>query len=158
MFHASFGNRGECGPNRLMDAEREGGGRSRGGTQGVVAQAGQRNHARRPLRKRPEHLLFRLRSRAAMARRWTPGTAFVQDYFYWAELIEVLCGMRPSEIAQLRCRDIAPLSIEQQEEDRFDPQTGGILERRDAIVAAFIDRKVAELGGRQKFSKADRGH
>ena len=120
-----------------------------------------------------------------VARRWTPGTAFVQDYFYWAELIEVLCGMRPSEIAQLRCRDIlelygklhfryAPLSIEQQEKDRFDPQTGGtrgksasafrwvtihgliirlgILERRDAIVAAFIDRKVAELGGRQKLS------
>lgn len=120
-----------------------------------------------------------------VARRWTPGTAFVQDYFYWAELIEVLCGMRPSEIAQLRCRDIlelygklhfryAPLSIEQQEKDRFDPQTGGtrgksasafrwvtihwlivrlgIVERRDAIVAAFIDRKVAELGGRQKLS------
>ena len=120
-----------------------------------------------------------------VARRWTPGTAFVQDYFYWAELIEVLCGMRPSEIAQLRCRDIlelygklhfryAPLSIEQQEKDRFDPQTGGtrgksasafrwvtihwlivrlgIVERRDAIVAAFIDRKVAELGGRQKIS------
>ena len=71
-----------------------------------------------------------------VARRWSPGSAFVQDYFYWAELIEVLCGMRPSEIAQLRCRDIldlygklhfryAPLSIEQQEKDRFDPQTGG---------------------------------
>jgi integrase len=120
-----------------------------------------------------------------IARRWTPGAAFVQDYFYWAELIEVLCGMRPSEIAQLRCRDIldlygkphfryAPLSVEQQEKDRFDPQTGGtrgkspsafrwaaihwliirlgIKERRDAIVAAFISRKVAEFGGRKTLS------
>jgi hypothetical protein len=44
-----------------------------------------------------------------ITRRWTPGNAFLQDYFYWAELIEVLCGMRPSEIAQLRCRDILDL-------------------------------------------------
>lgn len=121
----------------------------------------------------------------SIARCWTPGDAFIQDYFYWAELIEVLCGMRPSEIAQLRCRDIlelhgklnfryAPHSIEDEEKDRFDPRTGGtrgkssnafrwvtihdlilrlgIVERRDAIVAQYIDRKGVELGGREKIS------
>jgi hypothetical protein len=32
-----------------------------------------------------------------------------QTFFYWAVLIQLLCGMRPAGIAQLRCADIADL-------------------------------------------------
>jgi integrase len=64
------------------------------------------------------------------------GSQYVQGYFFWANLIELLGGMRPSEIAQLRCRDIlefrgephfryAPLAPDETEKQRFDPQPGG---------------------------------
>jgi integrase len=122
----------------------------------------------------------------SIARTWTKGESFVQGFFYWAELIEVMCGMRPSEIAQLRCRDIlelygklhfryAPLSVEEEEKDKFDPQSGGnrgksaaafrwlpihwilirlgIVERRDAIVAGFVKRTIAERRGRAKLTE-----
>ncbi|MGA7965394.1 MAG: hypothetical protein WCB49_05845, partial [Gammaproteobacteria bacterium] len=70
---------------------------------------------------------------------WTPGSYFYQDFFYWCELINLLTGMRPGEVAQLRCRDILVLYGEphfryakfgksgedEDEEDRFDPQPGG---------------------------------
>jgi integrase len=37
------------------------------------------------------------------------GRFFCQTYFYWAVLIQLLCGMRPGEISQLRCVDIGLL-------------------------------------------------
>jgi len=37
------------------------------------------------------------------------GRLFCQTFFYWAVLIQLLCGMRPGEISQLRCVDIGLL-------------------------------------------------
>lgn len=73
---------------------------------------------------------------AGRTRLWTVGKFFYQGFFYWAELICLLCGMRPGEIAQLRCRDILDLygwphfrfarfGVEQEEEARLVPQQGG---------------------------------
>jgi integrase len=122
---------------------------------------------------------------AGRSRPWTAGKCFHQGYFYWAELISLLCGMRPGETAQLRCRDILDLygkphfryarfGEKQQEAAQHTPQTGGndaksqnafrwisihwlvvrlgIIERRDAIMAAFVERKIAEAGGRGRVS------
>jgi integrase len=122
------------------------------------------------------------------ARLWSVGNYFYQGFFYWAELICLLCGMRPGEIAQLRCRDIldlhgaphfrfAQFSVEQEEEARLVPQQGGndgktnaayrwiplhwlllrlgIIERRDAIVAEYISRKIKAAGGRNKIPDED---
>jgi integrase len=80
-----------------------------------------------------------------VARGWSLGDKYVQGFFYWANLIELLCGMRPGEIAQLRCRDIlelhgtphfrfAPFSPEETERNRFDPQPGGA---RGKTVSAY---------------------
>jgi integrase len=121
----------------------------------------------------------------SVARCWIPGDLFVQGAFYWGQLIELLCGMRPGEIGQLRCRDIlelngkphfryARLSVEHEKDDKFAPKPGGnrgktaaafrwvtihwvllrlgIIERRDAIVASYLERKTEEAGGRDGLS------
>jgi len=73
---------------------------------------------------------------AGRSRPWTLGEFFYQSFLYWGALICLLCGMRPGEIAQLRCRDImerygiphfrfARFSIEKEEEARLVPQQGG---------------------------------
>ena len=46
---------------------------------------------------------------ASISRTWVVGRFFCQTYFYWAVLIQLLCGMRPGEISQLRCLDISLL-------------------------------------------------
>ena len=46
---------------------------------------------------------------AGISRVWNVGGYFCQTYFYWAVLIQLLCGLRPAEISQLRCADIAAL-------------------------------------------------
>lgn len=46
---------------------------------------------------------------ASISRTWVVGRFFCQTYFYWAVLIQLLCGMRPGEISQLRCVDIGLL-------------------------------------------------
>ncbi|WP_304737383.1 hypothetical protein [Bradyrhizobium sp.] len=46
---------------------------------------------------------------ASISRTWVAGRFFCQTFFYWAVLIQLLCGMRPGEISQLRCVDIASL-------------------------------------------------
>jgi integrase len=45
----------------------------------------------------------------SISRTWKVGRFFCQTFFYWAVLIQLLCGMRPGEISQLRCVDIALL-------------------------------------------------
>jgi integrase len=116
-----------------------------------------------------------------------------QTFFYWAVLIQLLCGMRPAGIAQLRCADIADLygkwhfrfakrslaagdDYENDEEDEADTEPGGndaktknafrwipihpllgqlgLLARRDAIVADYINRRTLEAGGKDKLSTA----
>jgi integrase len=46
---------------------------------------------------------------ASIARTWVAGRFFCQTFFYWAILIQLLGGMRPGEISQLRCVDVALL-------------------------------------------------
>jgi integrase len=46
---------------------------------------------------------------AGVSRTWVVGEYFCQNYFYWTVLIQLLCGLRPGEISQLRCADIALL-------------------------------------------------
>jgi integrase len=46
---------------------------------------------------------------AGVSRTWVVGAYFCQNYFYWTVLIQLLCGLRPGEISQLRCADIALL-------------------------------------------------
>jgi integrase len=46
---------------------------------------------------------------ASVNRTWVVGASFCQNYFYWTVLIQLLCGLRPGEISQLRCADIALL-------------------------------------------------
>src|SRR6202012_1470672 len=45
----------------------------------------------------------------SISRVWLVGDFFCQTFFYWAVLIQLLCGMRPGEISQLRCADVAML-------------------------------------------------
>jgi integrase len=54
---------------------------------------------------------------AGISRVWNAGEYFCQTFFYWAVLIQLLCGLRPGEISQLRCADIAVLY--QQQHFRF---------------------------------------
>lgn len=81
----------------------------------------------------------------SIARCWTTGNKLVQGAFYWGQLIELLCGMRPGEIAQLRCRDVLELngrphfryarfSIAQEKENQFAPKPGG---NRGKTAAAY---------------------
>lgn len=94
----------------------------------------------------------------SIAHCWNSGDQYVQGYFFWANLIELLGGMRPSEIAQLRCRDIldfrgephfryAPFAPEDTEKQRFDPQPGGT---RGKTASAYrwiaIHRLLLKLG------------
>lgn len=94
----------------------------------------------------------------SIAHCWNPGELYVQGYFFWANLIELLAGMRPSEIAQLRCRDIldfrgephfryAAFALEDTEKQRFDPQPGGT---RGKTASAYrwiaIHRLLLKLG------------
>jgi integrase len=129
----------------------------------------------------------------SISRIWVVGDFFCQTFFYWAVLIQLLCGMRPGEIAQLRCADIADLygkwhfrfakrslaagdDNENDEEDEADTEPGGndaktknafrwipihpllgqlgLLARRDAIVADYINRRTLEAGGKEKLSTA----
>jgi integrase len=73
---------------------------------------------------------------AGRTRLWTIGKFLYQGFLYWGDLIGLLCGMRPGEIAQLRCRDIldlygaphfrfAQFSVEREELARLEPQRGG---------------------------------
>lgn len=94
----------------------------------------------------------------SIAHCWTPGDQYVQNYFFWANLIELLAGMRPSEIAQLRCRDIlhfqgephfryAPFAPEEMEKQRFDPQPGGTRGKtKSAYRWIAIHRLLLKLG------------
>lgn len=124
----------------------------------------------------------------SIARCWTPGNMLVQGAFYWGQLIELLCGMRPGEIAQLRCRDVLELngrphfryarfSVAQEKENQFEPKPGGnrgktaaafrwvtihwvllrlgIVDRRDAIVASYLARKIGEVGGKEKLTAGE---
>lgn len=94
----------------------------------------------------------------SVAHNWIAGSQFIQGYFYWANLIELLAGMRPSEIAQLRCRDIldfrgephfryAPFASDDMEKQRFDPKPGGT---RGKTASAYrwiaIHRLLLKLG------------
>jgi integrase len=45
----------------------------------------------------------------SISRIWIVGDFLCQTFFYWAVLIQLLCGLRPGEIAQFRCADIAEL-------------------------------------------------
>jgi integrase len=128
---------------------------------------------------------------AGAARIWNPGDYFCQNFFYWAVLIQLLCGLRQGEISQLRCADIAKLYDQwhfrfakrsladgEKDEDEDDTKPGGndaktknafrwvpihplldqlgIIARRDAIVADYIDREIANAGGRGAVSNAQR--
>jgi integrase len=77
---------------------------------------------------------------AGISRVWNVGEYFCQTYFYWAVLIQLLCGLRPGEISQLRCADIAALYGEwhfrfakrslaegddEDREDEMDTEPGG---------------------------------
>ncbi|WP_156456897.1 hypothetical protein [Bradyrhizobium sp. CCH5-F6] len=94
----------------------------------------------------------------SVAHCWISGPQHVQGYFYWANLIELLAGMRPSEIAQLRCRDIldfrgephfryAPFAPDETEKQRFDPQPGGTRGKtKSAYRWIAIHRLLLKLG------------
>jgi integrase len=45
----------------------------------------------------------------SVSRIWIVGEFFCQTFFYWNVLIQLLCGLRPGEISQFRCADIAEL-------------------------------------------------
>ena len=109
---------------------------------------------------------------------WLAGDRFIQTFFYWCVLISMLCGLRPGEIAQLRCRDILDLynrphfrfaKFVEEEDDGDGSRPGGnqgktpsafrwvvihnllirlgIVEQRDAIVAAFVRAEENRRGG-----------
>jgi integrase len=78
----------------------------------------------------------------SISRIWIVGEFFCQTFFYWAVLIQLLCGLRPGEIAQFRCADIAELynewhfrfakrslvagdNDENEERDEADTEPGG---------------------------------
>lgn len=94
----------------------------------------------------------------SIAHCWNAGPQYIQGYFFWANLIELLGGMRPSEIAQLRCRDIldfrgephfryAPFAPEETEKQRFDPQPGGTRGKtKSAYRWIAIHRLLLKLG------------
>lgn len=94
----------------------------------------------------------------SIAHCWNEGSQYIQGYFFWANLIELLAGMRPSEIAQLRCRDIlefrgeqhfhyAPFAPEETEKQRFDPQPGGTRGKtKSAYRWIAIHRLLPKLG------------
>lgn len=56
---------------------------------------------------------------------WQPGRYFIQNELYWAYLLALMTGMRPSEIGQLRISDFEAnnghVLINLQ---LFDPETG----------------------------------
>jgi hypothetical protein len=94
----------------------------------------------------------------SIAHCWNEGPQYIQGYFFWANLIELLGGMRPSEIAQLRCRDIlefrgephfryAPFAPEETEKQRFDPQPGGTRGKTSSAYRWIaIHRLLLKLG------------
>lgn len=130
----------------------------------------------------------------SISRIWVEGPFFCQNFFYWTVLIQLLCGLRPAEISQLRCADIALLygqwhfrfakrslthgADDEPSDDETDTQPGGndaktknafrwvpihplldqlgIMERRDAIVTAYVARKFTEVGGADRLSTARR--
>ncbi len=69
-----------------------------------------------------------------IARRWTPGAAFVQDYFYWAELIEVLCGMRPSETRRAISRRLRHPSLGIIVPTTFEDDGSAVAARKTTIA------------------------
>lgn len=94
----------------------------------------------------------------SIAHCWNAGDQYVQGYFFWANLIELLAGMRPSEIAQLRCRDIldfrgephfryAPFAPDDTEKQRFDPMPGGTRGKTNSAYRWIaIHRLLLKLG------------
>jgi len=79
---------------------------------------------------------------SSISRIWIVGEFFCQTFFYWAVLIQLLCGLRPGEIGQFRCADIAELygewhfrfakrslvtgdDDEDEERDKADTEPGG---------------------------------
>lgn len=95
---------------------------------------------------------------AGKARPWTPGKFLYQGFFYWGELIKLLDGMRPAEIAQLRCRDIvemynkphfrfARFSPEQEKKARFAAQPGGNQGKTNSAFRCLpVHRLLVRLG------------
>lgn len=100
------------------------------------------------------------------SRIWNPGDFFIQNFLYWGYVLALVTGMRPAEIAQVRCTDL--ISIEDEEgvvwffdfTDRLkDAKTStsrrmvpllplvielGLVERRDILMAAGHDRLFPE--------------
>ncbi len=100
------------------------------------------------------------------SRIWNPGGFFMQTFLYWGYILALVTGMRPAEIAQVRCTDL--ISIEDEEgvvwffdfTDRLkDAKTStsrrmvpllplvielGLVERRDILMAAGHDRLFPE--------------
>ncbi len=100
---------------------------------------------------------------AGISRVWNVGGYFCQSYFYWAVLIQLLCGLRPGEISQLRCADIALLYGEwhfrfakrslaegddgQDSEDEADTEPGGNdAKTKNAFRWVPIDPLLVKLG------------
>ncbi len=103
---------------------------------------------------------------ASPSRIWNPGEFFIQNFLYWGYVLALVTGMRPAEIAQVRCSDL--VSIEDEEgvvwffdfTDRLkDAKTStsrrmipllplvielGLVERRDTLVEAGYDRLFPE--------------
>ena len=102
----------------------------------------------------------------SVARIWNPGGFFVQSFLYWGYIIALVTGMRPAEIAQVRCGDLISIEDEEGEvwffdfTDRLkDAKTSssrrmvpllplvielGLLERLDILMAAGYDRLFPE--------------
>jgi integrase len=102
----------------------------------------------------------------SVARIWNPGSFFAQSFLYWGYVIALVTGMRPAEIAQVRCSDLVSIEDEDGEvwffdfTDRLkDRKTSssrrmvpllplvielGLVERRDILMAAGHDRLFPE--------------
>lgn len=48
----------------------------------------------------------------SLSRVWNSGELFVQDARYWGYVLALVTGMRPAEIAQIRCRDLIAIEDE----------------------------------------------
>jgi integrase len=48
----------------------------------------------------------------SLLRVWNSGDTFVQDALYWGYVLALVTGMRPAEIAQIRCQDLIAIEDE----------------------------------------------
>ena len=100
------------------------------------------------------------------ARIWNPGEFYVQSFLFWGYVIALVTGMRPAEIAQVRCTDLISIEDEDGEVWFFDFTDSlkerktsssrrmvpllplvielGLAERRDILMAAGHDRLFPE--------------